>query len=237
MGEGDPQHDPPLLPPTELVPIDQSFRPVRRTSGAVYLLLCAALTGVLWLNLAVEENIGLPRIAHLAVSAMLVLITVLLLQPALFFLLYPVRRITLDADGITLHSRYERIRLPWNNIEILDRLERLGRPIGIRSIDPEAVEIESCRIPPGGATWWWCVMVYTSLAVKAILTFRPALLAYVRHRDTREQMALNRQRTGCDLMLHRFMITRPTDKFVIAAHPFMLRYGTPPAHDPGAGDD
>jgi len=221
-------------PPTSPQPEARDFKPTRGV-GWVMLIFGAACGSCAVYSLSGLDAFALQRgpidtivgIMLPGVGGLICLIV------ALTYLLNPVRCVSLDAAGISLRSGNESILVRWSNIESLEPARRIGRPIGIRLLDLDSVEIETRPVHPLSPVRWWGAVYRLTATLSALLVLRPSYLALWKLRDSRSLMGWSRRRLGYELFIMRgFSINTSHEEFLGAALPFWQRYG-PPA---GGGD-
>lgn len=155
---------------------------------------------------------------------------------ALIYLLNPVRCISFDADGIGLRSGNERILVRWSNIESLESARRMGRPIGIRVVDLDSVEMDARPVHPLSLILWRGATHRAMTVLSALLVLRPSYLALWKLRDSRSVMGWSRRRLGYELFIMRGLsINASHEEFLRAALPFWQRYGPPAARGDAEG--
>jgi hypothetical protein len=196
------------------------------------LILCVPLAACALGNLLFSYETGLQRETIDAIMGIMLpgVGALLCLLGALTYLLNPVRRVWVDAAGIGLRSGNESILVRWSNIETLEPARRMGRPIGIRVLDLDSVEIETRPVHPLNLVRWWGAVYRLTAMLSALLVLRPSYLALWKLRDSRSMMAWSRRRLGHELFIMRgFSINTSPDEFLRAALPFWQCHGPPAA--------
>lgn len=221
-------------PPTSPEPEARDFKPTRGV-GWVMLIFGAACGSYAVYSLSGLDAFALQRgPIDTIVGIMLPGVGALIcLLGALTYLLNPVRRVSLDATGIGMRSGNESLLVRWSNIESLEPARRMGRPIGIRVLDLDSVEIDARPVHPLSLVRWWGAVYRVMATLSALLVLRPSYLALWKYRDSRSLMGWSRRHLGYELFIMRSLsINTSPEEFLRAALPFWQRYG-PPA---GGGD-
>lgn len=218
-------------PPTSPQAEPREFRPTR-AAGYVMLILGVPFISFALCNLLVWDEFSQQRgPIDTIVGIMLPGVGALIcLLGALTYLLNPVRRVWLDAAGIGLRSGNESLLVRWSNIESLEPARRMGRPIGIRLLDLDSVEIDTRPVHPLSLLRWWGAVYRLMATLSALLLLRPSYLALWKYRDSRSLMGWSRRHLGYELFIMRSLsINTSPEEFLRAALPFWQRYGPPAA--------
>lgn len=214
----------PLHPPLADHPAPVICRPRTIRLGVMNLVNAALLAGVFLLLVVLRRNSH--SIGQVAVLVGNMAFVLFFLHAGLLFVFFPLREIRLDEDGFACVEAGGKILIPWDNIGTVERIgHRFLKRFGIRVRCIDLIKIEETKDPPLSRSWWYMRLRHVSLALSAILLLRWRQLAYLRRRDARHHIHLNRQFFGYELVLYDYYIDRKAEEFFALCKVFQEHYG------------